>query len=120
MIGCGSSLFQFCDLFFDFPYAFHIFRKSFQFILCKGVLVCFDGISQIISIIFAGISTTFAHHAEYLVPYSLMICKNLVLLLIQIIQCSVGAVCGYCAGFRQRLIGFVRAGSICCAAGCKQ
>ena len=48
--------------------------------------VCFDGISQIISIIFAGISTTFAHHAEYLVPYSLMICKNLVLLLIQIIQ----------------------------------
>ena len=120
MIGCGSSLFQFCDLFFDLPYAFHIFRKCFQFILCKGVLVCFDGISQIISIICAGISITFAHHAEYLVPYSLMICKNLVLLLIQIIQCSVGAVCGYCAGFRQRLIGFVRAGSIRCAAGCKQ
>ena len=49
-----------------------------------------------------------------------MICKKLVLLLIQIVQRSVGAVCGYCAGFRQRLIGFVRAGSIRCAAGCKQ
>ena len=49
-----------------------------------------------------------------------MICKNLILLLIQIIQRCVGAVCGYGAGFRQRLIGFVCAGGIRCAAGCKQ
>jgi len=49
-----------------------------------------------------------------------MISKKLVLLLIQIIQRGVGAVCGYGTGFRQRLIGFVRAGSIRCAAGCKQ
>ena len=48
-----------------------------------------------------------------------MVCKNLVLLLIQIIQRGVGAVSGYCAGFRQRLLGFVRAGSIRCATGCK-
>ena len=109
-IGCRIFFFDFRDLFLNGAYSFDIPGECFQLILCKGSLICFYGVSQSVSIIAIWIRSILIHHAKHLVPYVFMFCKQLVLLLIQIIQLRLRVACSLCAGFR---LGILRLFRVC-------